>query len=131
MSLANDLTDFRNSVGQCDNLIANAHQVGANGRSILPKVDRHQITVAGFLNMFIAWETFLESSLIGLITGATTISGNVPRRYVVPPTTDAARKLIIGVNRYFDYGNHQNFIKIIKQYFANGYPYEPPKRHIF
>ena len=29
-----------------------------------------QITVAGFMNMFIAWETFLESSLVELMTGA-------------------------------------------------------------
>ena len=61
MSLAKDLADFQNSIGQCDNLIANAHQFDASGNSILPVVDRQQITVAGFMNMFIAWEAFPSS----------------------------------------------------------------------
>lgn len=125
MSLANDLAGFHTSVGQCENLIANAHQTDADGNAILPEVDRQQITVAGFMNMFIAWETFLESSLVELMTGAPTISGNAPTRYILPPTMEAARKLVIGINRYFDYANHQNIVKMVNQYFASGYPYEP------
>ena len=38
---------------------------------------------------------------------------------------EAARKLVIGINRYFDYANHQNIVKMVNQYFASGYPYEP------
>ena len=51
------------------------------------------------MNMFIAWEAFLESSLVALMTGASTISGNTPTRYVQPPTLEDARDLVIGINR--------------------------------
>ena len=125
MSLASDLNEFQIKVLQCENLIANAHKTDAKGNAILPAIDQSQITVAGFMNMFIAWETFLESSLAALMTGTLTISGNAPTRYVMPPTLDAARDLVIGTNRYFDYANHQNVIKMVRQYFLNGYPYEP------
>ena len=125
MSLSNDLAGFQTSVRQCENLIANAHKTDTAGNAFLPDVDRQQITVAGFMNMFIAWETFLESSLVALMTGASTIGGNTPTRYVLPPTLEAARNLVIGINRYFDYANHQNLIKMVNQYFMDGYPYEP------
>ena len=125
MSIANCLAGFQTSVGQCESLIANAHNTDTAGIEMFPEIDRHQITVAGFMNMFIAWEAFLESSLVALMTGASTISGNTPTRYVQPPTLEAARDLVIGTNRYFDYANHQNVVKMVKQYFANGYPYEP------
>jgi hypothetical protein len=123
--LAQILLTFKNSVAQCDSLIANAHKVDAAGVSLLPTIDQQQITVAAFLNMFLAWETFLESSIMELMTGVATIGGTAPNRYVRPIDRTAARKLIIWVGRYFDYANHQNMIKAVGMYFEHGYPYEP------
>jgi hypothetical protein len=117
--------EFNASVAQCDSLIANAHQVDAAGSPLLPILDQQQITVAAFLNMFIAWESFLESSLMELMTGTPTIGGAAPNRYVRPVDLTAARKLIVWVGRYFDYANHQNLIKAVTMYFERGYPYEP------
>ena len=125
MPLLQILAEFQASVGQCENLIANAHSDDANGQSILPKVDQQQITVSALLNMFIAWETFLESSVIELMTGSPTTCGNLPIRYVSPPTTQAAKSLLIGTRSYFDYGNHKNMIKMIRLLFEDGYPFEP------
>lgn len=125
MPLAQILLDFKGSVAQCDSLIANAHKVDATGAPFLPTLDQQQITVAAFLNMFVAWESFLESSLLALMTGTATISGKTPTRYVSPANITAARELIIWVGRYFDFGNHQNMIKAVKMYFEYGYPYEP------
>jgi hypothetical protein len=125
MPLAQILAAFKSGVSQCENLIANAHQVGPGGGPILPLLDRKQITVAAFLNFFIAWETFLESSIVDLMVGGATVSGALPVKFVSPPDADAARMLIIGVGRYFDYGNHENFKKIVRLYFQAGYPYEP------
>ena len=119
------MASFSASISQCESLIANAHMTDKDGNSILPFADQKQITVAGFLNLFISWEKFLETSLVKLMTGAPTISGKAPTRYVLPPTLDAARQMVIGINRYFDYANHQNLIKMVKQFFENGYPYEP------
>jgi len=33
--------------------------------------------------------------------------------------------LVIGVQRYFDYGNHDYVRRMVNMYFENGYPYEP------
>lgn len=125
MSLADSLAEFRASVSQCDSLIAHAHQTDANGAALLPVLDRRQITVASFLNLFVAWETFIESALTKLMSGQLTISGTPPRRYVSPPSVEAASKLVIGVQRYFDYGNHDNVRKMVQMFFDQGYPFEP------
>lgn len=125
MPLAQAIAVFKASVSQCENLIANAHMVDQAGAPILPLIDRQQITVAAFLNMFIAWEVFLETSLTNLMVGNPTANGSLPVRYVAPPDVSAAQKMVIGTMRFFDYANHENVSKIVKMYFANGYPYEP------
>ena len=125
MPLAKILADFKADIAQCDNLIANAHRIDISGNSIFPPADQKQITVAAFLNLFIAWETCLESSLAALMVGSTTLSGSVPIRYVAPVSLEAARLLVVGVQRYFDYGNHEYVRRLISMYFQNGYPYEP------
>jgi hypothetical protein len=125
MPLIRILDDFKTSVAQCESLASNAHKMDAAGAAILSAIDRQQITVAAFLNMFIAWETFLELSLADLMTGNPTINGNMPVKYVSPPNTVAASALVIGVMRFFDYANHVNVKKLINMYFQNGYPYEP------
>jgi hypothetical protein len=124
--LAQILLDFNGSVAQCDNLIASAHRTdGPGGPSLFPAADRQQITVAAFLNLFIAWETFLEWSLSEFMIGSATISGSVPVKYVSPLHAQAARELVIGVRTYFDYANHDNVRKVAQMFFQNGYPFEP------
>ena len=124
MSLAQVLADFKANVAQCENLIVNAHRVDPAGVSFLPAIDQSQITKAAFLNLFIAWETFLEASFAELMTGSATLNGLQPVKYVSPISLVAARDLVIGHNRYFDYGQHQNVLKIAGLYFQGGHPYE-------
>jgi hypothetical protein len=123
--LAQLLADFKASVMQCESLIANAHQINAGGVPVLPLLDRKQITVAAFLNLRIAWEAFLEASLAELMVGEPTLSGTVPVKFVSPIDLDTARMVVIGINRYFDYGNHDHMIKTVRLFFQAGYPYEP------
>jgi hypothetical protein len=125
------LAEFKASLAQCESLIANAHKTDAGGAPILSRLDHKQITIAAFLNMFIAWEAFLESSMAGLMAGDRTISGAAPVKYVMPLNTDAARELVVGIMRYFDYGNHDHIRKIVRIYFRDGYPYEPHLSAIF
>lgn len=132
MAVDQILVDFKGSVTQCDSLIANAHQTnGAGGSFLFSAVDRQQITVAAFLNLFIAWEAFLESLLSEFMTGSLTTNGNAPVRYVSPPHPQAAREFVVGVRPYFDYGNHDNVRKVIRMFFQNGYPFEPHLSGIF
>jgi hypothetical protein len=125
MPLIDTLNAFRADVRQCDDLIAHVHAVDGAGNAILPLLDRRQITVAAFLNMFIAWETFLESAFVAYMTGEATTSGRLPVRYVSPQNSDAAKAMVIGTQRYFDYGNHENVKKVARMFFENGDPFEP------
>jgi len=126
MPIAQSLVAFQASVAQCDNLIASAHTVAAGGAFHFTPRDREQITVAAFLNMFIAWEEFIEASISDFMMGEATIGGNQPVRYVTPPTRDHSGKMVVHMNRYFDYANQENVKKLTRLYFETGYPFETP-----
>jgi hypothetical protein len=81
--------------------------------------------VAAFLNLFVAWEEFLEVSISNFMAGSPTLSGAVPNKFVSPPTAEAARTMVIGVSRYFDYANHEHVKRLASIYFQNGYPLQP------
>lgn len=125
MPLTPVLAEFKASVAQCEALIVSAHKTDTGGIPLFPAIDQKLITIAAFLNMFIAWEKFLESSLTTLMIGGATLSGKSPTRYVVPRTLSTAREIVIGAMRYFDYANHDHMRKIVNLYFEQGYPYEP------
>lgn len=125
MPLVDILADFRVEAAQCDNLIANAHQQRPDGTYFLPELDRRQIAAAALLNFFVAFESFLESAIVSLMAGAPTISGAQPVKYVSPPTEAVARSMLIGTQRYFDYGNLDFVRKMVALYFQNGHPFEP------
>jgi hypothetical protein len=116
---------IKTAVAQCDGLIAKAHQTNAAGTSLLPSLDREQITVAAFLNFFIAWETFLQNSIAHLMAGSPTIGGSFPTKYVAPGTYGEACAMIIGTMRYFYYASHENVGKSVRLYFEQGHPFEP------
>jgi hypothetical protein len=120
------LTKFQGDASQCDSLIANAHRSDANGAPLFPALDRSQITVAAFLNLYIAWETFLESAIAEYMLGASTISGAVPTKYVSPLDRTAALAMTVGAQKFFDYGNPEAVKKIVLIYFQDGRPFLPP-----
>jgi len=125
MPLAAILTDFRSDVAQCDSLIANAHRADANGVHLLPEMDRQQITVAAFLNFFIAWEKFLENCIYDLMLGQPTISGTQPAKRVSPLARSDAYEMVKGNGKYFDFANREFVRRMVRLYFDNGYPFEP------
>lgn len=131
MSLSHVLTTFQDRVSQCEHLVVSAHTATIGGTHVFTKTDLEQITIAAFLNLFKAWEDFLESSILHFMSGHSTIKGIFPTRYVSPPTLDTARNLVIGVMKYFDYGNHEHVKKIVNLYFEKGYPFEPYLNQIF
>lgn len=131
MPVAAALGTFTAVSAQCDSLIANAHQSNTTGTLIFSAIDRKQITVAVFLNLFIGWESFLEEIFAALLCGAPTLNGNPTVKFANPPNLAAANKMIIGPNRYFDYGNHDYFRKAANIYFDQGAPFEPHIAAIF
>jgi hypothetical protein len=125
MPLVDILTALKADLAQSESLIAHVHALDHGGQPILPALDQRQVTISAFLNMFIAWETFLEKAFADYMTGESTIGGRQPIRYVLPHSIEAARTLIVGTQRYFDYGNHENVKKVARMFFENGDPFEP------
>lgn len=125
MAIALILTTLCDKAAQCDSLVANAHRNDPAGAPLFPAIDRSQITVAAFLNLFIAWEEFLEAALTNFMSGQATLSGALPGKFVAPLTPAAARAMVVGINRYFDYANHEYVRRVASMYFQNGYPFEP------
>lgn len=126
MAIRQSLADFQASVAQCDQLIGNAHRIDTTGVDLFPLRDRQQITVAAFLNLFIAWEEFIEASMADFMMGDTTTCGANPVRYVSPQTREHSQKMVVHTLRYFDYANHDNIRRIANLYFDSGYPFETP-----
>src|SRR4051812_40524788 len=115
------LQKFQKDVAQCESLIRNAHAVHpTTNASLLPQIDREQITVGAFLNMFIAWETFLEASFAEYMIGQPTTTGVLPIKYVSPLTTAAASEMMIAGQRFFDYANHERVRAVAKLFFQGG-----------
>ena len=126
MPIAHSLSDFQARVAQCDSLIATAHTTQAGGILHFTPRDREQITEAAFLNMFIAWEEFIEASIADFMMGELTIAGRQPGRFVTPQSRDHSERMVVHMNRYFDYANHENVKKLAKLYFDTGYPFDTP-----
>lgn len=126
MPIAQAIAQFNSKAAQCDSLIAGVHKLDAANVPIFSRLDREQITVAAFLNLFLAWEEFLEVTISHFMIGVHTLSGRLPTRYSVPPTIDVAKKMLIGTNRYFDYANHELVMRMVRLYFESGYPFEIP-----
>lgn len=124
MPIGQSLANFQANLAQCDSLIANAHTTNATGHQHFTVRDREQITVAAFLNMFIAWEEFIEAAVSDYMMGDATMSGNFPMRYVTPPSREHSTKMVIHTGRYFDYANQENVKKLVKLFFDTGYPFE-------
>lgn len=125
MPLAAAFAKFTVDAAQCDSLLGTAHHQDAAGAYLFPPADRSLITQAAFLNLFIAWEGFLEEAFSRFMVGSPTTSGVQPVKYVSPPTTEAAKSMIIGNSKYFDYANIDFVRKLAALYFQNGYPFEP------
>ncbi|HUE70327.1 MAG TPA: hypothetical protein VMP01_05505 [Pirellulaceae bacterium] len=102
-----------------------------NGVALFTTLDRNQITVAAFLNLFVAWETFLESTITNLMAGSPTLLGTLPAKCVSPANAEAALTLLTGTMRFFDFANHDNVKKMVNVYFDGGYPFEPHLSAIF
>jgi hypothetical protein len=122
MPLLDSLTQFRASIAEANTFISIAFHRNRSRRYILSANEREFITDSAYLKIFIAWETFLESSFINYMLGDLSILGNTVTCYVQPLNIDHAHRLIIGTQRYVDWSNPDIVRRLCNLYFATGNP---------
>ena len=124
MALIDRLNAFRQSVSDSRGLIVAAHAADAAGVPLWAAKHRTTITQAAFLSIFIAWEHFLESCFADYMTGEPSASGNLVTRWASPPSADHAKAMLIGTQKYADYGNPDIARRMAKLVFLAGQPFE-------
>jgi hypothetical protein len=123
MSLLNILSDFRQSISDCNRNIVFAHQRYRNDQYKINRDLREFISESSFLRMYVSWETFLEKSFIAYLLQEPSITNNRPAKYSFPLNESHARELLIGTQKYVDWSNPEIVRKLSIIHFHNGYVY--------
>lgn len=76
-----------------------------------------------FLDLFKAFERFLERSFICYMHGQSGLNGNIVSKYVSPVSDEHALGLLKGTNQHADFTNRDIIIKLSKNFFDCGGPY--------
>lgn len=76
-----------------------------------------------FMQIYLAWEKFLENSFILYLNGQTDMQGNIYIRYGIPKDKEHAYNMIKGTKNYPDWTNIGDVKCLAKIYFENGGPY--------
>lgn len=77
-----------------------------------------------FMQLFLAWETFLEQSFIFYLSDAKDLKGNNYTRYGFPKDTIHAYNMIKGTKNYPDWTSLNDVICLAKIYFLSAGPYQ-------
>ena len=131
MTLGVSLATLQARSAECAALIASAHRADAAGGNLFSASEREMITTAAFLNTFKLWEGFLEESMSKYLSGKRPIGGGYVRKRASPASEDAAKAMLVGVMKFFDYANHDYVRKIAGIYFDGGRPFEPHISSVF
>lgn len=131
MTLGASLAALQTQSAQCAALIASAHRLDATGLDLFSATEREMITTSAFLNTFKLWEGFLEDSMSKYLAGKRPIGGAYVRKRASPANEQAAKTMLVGVMKFFDYANHDYVRKIAGIYFDAGGPYEPHLSAVF
>lgn len=76
-----------------------------------------------YMQIFLAWEKFLESSFILYLNAGADLQGNTYIRYGIPKDREHAYNMIKGTKNYPDWTNINDVRCLAKIYFENGGPY--------
>ena len=125
MPLPNILADFRNAIALHKGFIARGHALDANGAPLADQSEREFVVESAFLRMFVAWESFLEHSLVAYLLGESSMSGRAPARFVTPQSAAHCAAILIGTQKYVDWANPEIVRKLTRLYLDQGEPLAP------
>lgn len=123
MSLNISLTTFRNDVEKVNGFIDLAYEQDNASNNLRTDEEMEFLVTSAFLKLFIAWESFIETSFIAYLTGEVSLDGDQLVKYASPVDKKHAHKLLIGTKQYVDWAN-QDIVKTISAlYFEDAEPY--------
>jgi hypothetical protein len=83
------------------------------------------ITELAFLQIFLAWEDFLEESFVRYMCGGKAASGYRPNLYVSPSCLDHAYDILRGQKAFIEWSNAGEVLRRARLFFRDGEPYDP------
>jgi len=123
MSLNNSLLNFRNDVNRVNGYVDLAYEQDAASNNVRTNEDIEFLVTSAFLKLFIAWESFLETSFIAYLIGEESLDGSQLIRYATPVDEKHAHKILIGTQKYVDWANSEIVNRISSLFFENAEPY--------
>jgi len=98
MVLNQNLIDFRANITELNQHIQFAHQKYANRNFKLAANLRKFISESAFLKMFVAWETFVESSFIDYLINEESILHRRPAKWASADSFSVAESFVLRIN---------------------------------
>ncbi|MFQ3246476.1 MAG: hypothetical protein ACI9SP_003128 [Arenicella sp.] len=123
MSLRATLQTFKNELNRLERISDLPYNADANGNLPMAQDEALFIAKSCFLEVFIAWESFLEDSFVKYLRGKYSSLQTRPKRFAQPVDDAHANKMIIGNNRFADWSNPETVKKLASIYFRDGEPY--------
>ena len=105
-------------------LLISAHQVKANKAYVRSLNERSAITDIAFLRFFVAWEAFLEESMILYATGSVSTSGSIIKRLIIPQSQQHAHEIAINGSRFIEWSAVDAVRRLAKLFFDQSAPYD-------
>lgn len=127
VSLASVRAEFNNRLQSSLNLVARLQDYRireANRVRTLSPAERHRLAEMAWIQMFLAWEEFLEESFVRHLLGARSPRGPRAHPLVIVRSLEQTRKLILGEGRsYLDWTEPDKLIGRSALFFRDGEPY--------
>ncbi len=120
MPQADYFNELTRTISDAKDLIVAAH---SSASITVRQIHVQTVTEAAFLKAFVAWEHFVERSLLGYMLGELSATSISVKRFSLPADEDHARKMLMGTNRYVDYSNHEIVSKLCTLHLEKGEPF--------
>lgn len=131
MSTNDVLNQYRNSVVDARQYVSDAFKQNPDGTYVYDEAHRGFIIDAAIMKFFIAWETFLESIFKCYLLGERTTDGTLVATQVIARNEQHAGKLLVGINKYFDWANPEYVCSLSKLYLEENNPIDCSLKSIF
>ena len=125
MAVDRAFNTFLDACATSNGYVSRAHTQDSDGKFHLNKDERDLVTVAAFLRLFIAWESFLEETFVLYMMGKLSRNGLSVKAYVSPVDVAHASRMLLGVQRqkFIDWSTPDTLRALAPVVFHQGGPF--------